>query len=634
MDLAQPLGSSGYEVIGAPDDRLGASAAGIGDLDRDGRSDIALGGRRAWVLYGKADTAPVNLASQSAGIRVDMPADGGSRAVVEGSGDLNEDGTPDLIVGQRPGVRSRAYGIYLPRGRWRAQPTTTVNVETMGGHEGATFVGPGNALAGEAVDGLDSAIDGRGAALIGAPAAAASSGTRAEAGVVYLVTNDALAATGAPGTGAGLAALAEPAASTLACPPFKKGIWRDRKRSYTPCFQIGKNHYREPYLPFEERTSDRSLMRLPTSRRTQRDAVDDGPVPRNIGKGGRSGSETDQGQGPVQDLGGELAKKWPIYDSFRNPIAYIAQISRNANRDKFAVYQPDGQTLVDTTRGKREGILVNQDTNGPAFVEIQGKGCMVTENLSRQHVLIGLVSGNDTRPTESDIRYRQNVGVGNKYLGVRGFIDRAAIPAGVLGDNDAVFDRRDTGCGATRRTPGVEPVWVPPQPFERTVHVYHGITSYRACQTYSADVRKQAAERSDCATAYAAYSAPEALTPGNVALLTVSTTGITGRGGAVRALVRTGTPWTPIDKMGYRDRNVGCGAPESARWQFYDANPKADEINQANDDARAAQGQPPVPVNDRQRHIYGWWPILSQGDAVRFDVRDTEKDEARVCDPE
>ena len=64
-----------------------------------------------------------------------------------------------------------------------------------------------------------------------------------------------------------------------------------------------------------------------------------------------------------------------------------------------------------------------------------------------------------------------------------------------------------------------------------------------------------------------------------------------------------------------------------------DANSRADETNRANDAARAAQGQPPVPARDREPHIYGWWPTLSEGEAVRFEVKDPIKGEARACVP-
>ena len=113
----------------------GFAVAVAGDVNGDGRADVLVGapsadnnGRTdsgsAYVVFGKASTAPVDLAALGqAGFRIDGAA-AGDAADVAGAGDVNGDGRPDVLVGaQRADNNGRTnsgsayvvYGFGLPR---------------------------------------------------------------------------------------------------------------------------------------------------------------------------------------------------------------------------------------------------------------------------------------------------------------------------------------------------------------------------------------------------------------------------------------------------------------------------------------------------------------------------------------
>lgn len=51
------------------------------------------------------------------------------------------------------------------------------------------------------------------------------------------------------------------------------------------------------------------------------------------------------------------------------------------------------------------------------------------------------------------------------------------------------------------------------------------------------------------------------------------------------------------------------------------------------DALRAQAGLPPLPAAERQRHMYGWWPMRDSERIARFKVLDYLKNETRSCDP-
>src|SRR6056297_463369 len=112
VELAS-LGSGGFRIDGIDGgDRSGTSVAGAGDVNGDGLADVIVGAPGAdpdgnvsagesYLVYGKTNSAPVDLAALgSGGFRIDG-IDGGDKSgtSVSGAGDVNGDGLDDLIVG-------------------------------------------------------------------------------------------------------------------------------------------------------------------------------------------------------------------------------------------------------------------------------------------------------------------------------------------------------------------------------------------------------------------------------------------------------------------------------------------------------------------------------------------------------
>ena len=119
IDLrAVAAGDGGFVVNGQlPGDYSGDAVSSAGDFNGDGLADLIVGAglsNRSYVVFGKADTSPVDLAQIAAGTGA-MVINGPSPGVsVSSAGDINGDGLADLIVGswQTDNGAGRTYVVF------------------------------------------------------------------------------------------------------------------------------------------------------------------------------------------------------------------------------------------------------------------------------------------------------------------------------------------------------------------------------------------------------------------------------------------------------------------------------------------------------------------------------------------
>ena len=133
------------------------SVSGAGDVNGDGLADLIVGASGAdsggesyagesYVVFGKAGTTPVDLATLGAGgFSIDgIDADDFSGRSVSGAGDVNGDGLADLIVGAfgaDPGGESDAGESYVVFSASAPLLNATYRVRSRNGNPLRTAVG-------------------------------------------------------------------------------------------------------------------------------------------------------------------------------------------------------------------------------------------------------------------------------------------------------------------------------------------------------------------------------------------------------------------------------------------------------------------------------------------------------------
>lgn len=342
---------------------------------------------------------------------------------------------------------------------------------------------------------------------------------------------------------------------------------------------------------------------------------------------------------PVRDSFGAIG------DSPRSspPFAYIEQ---GPYPGCFNIY--DALRRLRGSTDPRTGTTPCDPANAGrnlATIEFQGRGCMVTRNVERRHVVAGLVQ---TPAVEAALN-----------TGLRGFVPLTAVPVapgvdrrrgvaprgtasvrGGLGAAElAALQLAYPGCGrkgsprsapltpnqlepagtAVRTADNVSlfrgPAGWPNASFPYPDQYLNATTLAAGCRSQSADVQV-----AGCTGFYANYQGP-CYTP-DVAAVAVSSTGVSGSnttrrdnpgnvrsGGVARAYVRRDRgpgSFAPFDRMLHADNNVPDAQGAVVTWVFGNFNPQAGATNAAS----GAKG------DNREQGIWGWTPIRRPAAAV------------------
>jgi hypothetical protein len=192
-------GAQGFRIDG-PGERTYAAGSnqldGVGDVNRDGLADAAIGAPFAgavYLVFGRADTRPVDLMmfdlelAAGQGFRIDAPHPADTRGlVVKPAGDTNADGAADVALSITREASIRTYVVF------GKQDPTTVDVDQLGssGYEIVASKAHGGDSAGVSIAPLgDLNGDGASEIALGAPQLTFydDSGRSTSVGGVYVV---------------------------------------------------------------------------------------------------------------------------------------------------------------------------------------------------------------------------------------------------------------------------------------------------------------------------------------------------------------------------------------------------------------------------------------------------------------
>ena len=155
VDLATvATGSGGYVINRAAAFDVIASVSGAGDINGDGFGDVVIGvtssdpaldgnAGRAYIVFGKSAGTAVNLATIAAtgsGFVVNGNADDLFSGRVAAAGDVNGDGTGDVLVGPWNDTTVTAGSVYLVFGKRTPTPLDLATIDAGGSGSGGFVI--------------------------------------------------------------------------------------------------------------------------------------------------------------------------------------------------------------------------------------------------------------------------------------------------------------------------------------------------------------------------------------------------------------------------------------------------------------------------------------------------------------
>ncbi len=563
--------STGYAIYGASGDAIGRSVADIGDANGDGLADIGIGGvGHSYVLYGHqptdnqgpSDAQDLSDPNATDGYAITPPtSSAGQQATIAGVGDLNDDAQPDIALSypaSSTNGRTANGTVYTVLSQAGLDPPAGVDLNQLGGQQGATIYGEQGSQTGTSLAAVDAASDGDPGLIVGAPASGP--------GTAWIVPSIAL--NGVPddaGSGGTMRALARAQAAA-----------RPRRQKRRSC-RAGKNAM--PIRVVCSRLT--SLGNTDTSRRPMTHGFNDGT--RRFGDGYPINRHTElnarapiyprlrlnvRGDGaiPMNDTNGKTPLAWPIKDSLDHVIAYIAQLkANNGNPDPNGFNHSHAYFLWTA----QKNFIGATDFHKQATLELEGVGCEKSAALMRRDVLMVIKK------------------VGTPF-DLRGFMPRAAFPAGAwrkkhygryLGDPDYNKRFADTFYAPCTRNNFRRLKPSPPAPQSKPA--FNANTDKYRQSSYDNPRDKNNYHQFGGLAPYTNYTKGDGgqRIP-DLTILASETTNVSG-GGLTRAVILNtqdaqGNPPGPIsegDKINYSDRNVPCGSPFIAHWYFVNANP-------------------------------------------------------------
>jgi len=515
----------GYVMDGASaGQQVGASVAGLGDVNTDGQDDIALSSASgAYVLYGQSASTAVDLGNLQTpqGYAITAPAGLGattggiSNTTVAAAGDMNGDGVDDVTIGF-PAPSSGPPADYVV---FSSEAPSAIDLATIGAQQGALFTPPAGSGAGTAFSGQD-AVDATGtpdgnatpAILIGAPTATGTSGT--QSGSVYQLRATQL--TGYPSAGAASTAC------TRAQPYYHPA---KAATPYTFC-----------YLP-----AGTGLTNIPGSRATSvtsrvHTAIDAGSIHGDLYVGDTLKPTEPDGATANQ----------PLFDSSQHTLGYVVQCVAPASTSTLCAplettpgvpstiqsgtlaYRADDKTVID---------YMPKATQDASFT-VQGQACSVMNPKSYSIVAFTVRSAGST-------------GINGRFIGIRAFMSTGAFTSPLPNPVKVM------GCG--HRTAGLRyvPQGAVPQPTFPN-QFYQGYKSAtKACPTNL--------KSPTCGDPYSSYE--NTAYGQTITLATTATTGVNS-GGVARVILATGTPFAKGNSIPYPDPNVPCSAHAVVQWLY------------------------------------------------------------------